>query len=324
MQAQELVPTTFSIAQRTASASAADVVASFDAGRLVRTHVLRPTWHLVAAGDIGWMLRFSRERVLALSAPIERRAGIDADVAMLAAATIETALSNDSALTREELGAALAAAGIVTDTLRLSLLLMRAELDARIVSGPMRGTRSTYELFDARVPRGRELDGDAALTELTRRHVGGHGPTTAKDFSWWAGITLGSARRGLELTSPLWERRTCEGTDFFASPDVWAPDDEAPVARLLAAFDEFLLAYPASRGVCDVDGFHVAPSIANRPLQAIVLDGRVVGEWTRNPRAPHDLQLRVVAQLDDADIAAVTEAAEDFTARAAMGREAAD
>jgi hypothetical protein len=314
VQAQELVPAAASIAQRTASATAADVVALLDAGRLVRTHVMRPTWHIVEADDIRCLLRATRERVLRLNAPLERRAGIDAEVMAVSAATIAAALANGAALTREELGRALTAAGIATDTLRLSLLLMRAEFDALIVSGPMRGTRSTYALFDARVPSSQPRDADEALPGLTRRYLSGHGPATAKDLAWWAGLTITQARRGIELTAAEWESRECDGVSFIAPPAVWEVGTAKPVAHLLAAFDEFLLAYPASRSVSHAAGLSVAPSIANRPLQAIVIDGQVVGEWTR---ARVGVDIRVVADLNAAETAAVDRAVAEFSAQAA-------
>jgi hypothetical protein len=254
-------------------------------------------------------------RVRRLPAPLARRAGIDAEVMALSAATIADALVNGAAVTREELGRALAAAGIVTDTLRLSLLLMRAEFDELIVSGPMRGTRSTYALVDARVPAGPPREAGVALAELTRHYLRGHGPATAKDLAWWAGLTINQARSGIDLTAAEWECRECDGVPFFATPGTWELGADQPQAQLLAAFDEFLLAYPASRGVSDVDELRVTPSIANRPLQAVVLDGQVVGEWTR---ARNGVDIRVMASLTSADRAAVDRALAEFAARAAI------
>lgn len=45
----------------------------------------------------------------------------------------------------------------------------------------------------------RELEGDDALRELTRRYITSHGPATVQDLAWWSGLTVTSAKRGAAL-----------------------------------------------------------------------------------------------------------------------------
>ena len=51
---------------------------AFDDGAILRTHVLRPTWHFVAPADIRWMLALTGPRVMARMAPYNRQLELDA------------------------------------------------------------------------------------------------------------------------------------------------------------------------------------------------------------------------------------------------------
>ena len=87
----------------------------------------------------------------------DRKLGLDDGVFRRSQAVLAKALGGGKALTREELGRALAAAGIEASGQRLGHIMMRAELDALICSGPRRGKQFTYALLDERAPPGRTL-----------------------------------------------------------------------------------------------------------------------------------------------------------------------
>jgi hypothetical protein len=59
VQAQDYGASKWGIAQRTGGLTDERIEKEIDDGMIVRTHVLRPTWHFVAAADIGWMLALS-------------------------------------------------------------------------------------------------------------------------------------------------------------------------------------------------------------------------------------------------------------------------
>ena len=63
VQSQEHWYARWSLGQRTRRAKASTVDRAFDDGRFLRTHVLRPTWHYVAATDLGWLMELSGPRV---------------------------------------------------------------------------------------------------------------------------------------------------------------------------------------------------------------------------------------------------------------------
>ncbi|HEU4546781.1 MAG TPA: crosslink repair DNA glycosylase YcaQ family protein, partial [Microlunatus sp.] len=184
VQAQEWAHAVWSLGMRSAGSSHDGIVAAFDAGDLLRTHLLRPTWHLVAPADIGWILAATADRVHQKNAGMYRREGVDAATTARAADLLTGMLEGGRSLTRPEIGERLAAAGIAAPVgMRLTYLVMHAELEGLIVSGPLRGQQHTYALLAERVAGRPTSTPDDPLAELWRRFVVGHGPTSVRDFA---------------------------------------------------------------------------------------------------------------------------------------------
>jgi hypothetical protein len=131
-------------------------------------------------------------------------------------------------------------------------LLMRAELDAVICSGPREGRQFTYALLEERVPRSKDLTGDEAGAELARRYFVSHGPATLKDFVWWSGLKTADARAALESCRPGFTSLAVGGETYWHSPDM---PDAGPVtgAYLFGTWEEVLLSYRDTRAA--VPGF---------------------------------------------------------------------
>ena len=152
VQAQEWAHAVWSLGMRSDGTTHDGIVEAFDAGGLLRTHILRPTWHLVAPADIGWILAATAERVHQKNAGMYRREGVDAATTARTADLLIEVLEGGRSLTRPEIGERLAAAGIEAPVgMRLTYLVMRAELDGLIVSGPLRGQQHTYALLAERL-----------------------------------------------------------------------------------------------------------------------------------------------------------------------------
>ena len=147
VQAQDLPAAKWAIGQRVDGASETGMNVLYDAGAILRTHVLRPTWHLVLPDDIRWLLDLTGPRVRLALRGNDRRLEIDGALLRRSHAVIEGALGGGTCLTRAELAATLGRAGIPTDSLRLVHLVMHAELDAIVTSGPRRGRQLTYALL---------------------------------------------------------------------------------------------------------------------------------------------------------------------------------
>src|SRR6185295_3655744 len=137
VQAQDYAGAKWALAQRTRGATDAEVERELSDGRILRTHVLRPTWHFVAPADIRWMLELTAPRVNAAMAYYDRVLELDDAVFRRSNAALTKALAGGKHLTRAELGQVLEKANIgVTSGQRLGHLMMRAELDAVVCSGP--------------------------------------------------------------------------------------------------------------------------------------------------------------------------------------------
>jgi Winged helix DNA-binding domain len=276
MQAQEFAEAKWSIGERVHGCTDAAVEEAFARGEILRTHVLRPTWHFVARADIRWMLRLTAPRVHALNRYPYRKYELDDDVLRRSGEVLVRALANAEPHTRSELAELLRRAGIVADGLRLGYILMHAELEELLCSGPRRGRQQTYALLDDRAGEAKVLTRDQALAELTWRYFASHGPATVRDFRAWSSLTAADARAALERVGHRLEAQTGDdGTPWYAAPA--GPEDRpATGAFLIPMYDETVVAYRDLKVVLaeppPAEGF------LSRP---IVIDGRTVGSWKR-------------------------------------------
>lgn len=280
VQAQEFAEAKWSLGERTRARTDADVEAAFARGDIIRTHVLRPTWHFVAREDLRWLLRLTGPRVQRLNRYWYRKFALDAGVLTRGHEVIARTLADGVPRTRRELGECLAAAGIDVEGLRLGYLLMHGELEELICSGPPRGKQQTYVLLDGRVPRSAldDLPRERALAELVRRYFRSHGPATIRDFTAWSSLTVSDTRHALErLGGELAFEEDDLGARWYAAvvPGRGAPR-RVQGAFLVPMYDETIVAYQDLRVV-----------LAHQPPRdglldrAIVIDGRTHGSWRR-------------------------------------------
>ncbi|HKE66429.1 MAG TPA: winged helix DNA-binding domain-containing protein [Micromonosporaceae bacterium] len=284
MQAQEFVPAKWALAQRATGVTVADVDAAFEFGTLLRTHILRPTWHFVHAADLRWMLRASAPRVHRAMAFQYRHTGVDDRTVADSRRVFDQVLGDGHHATRRELATAFAEAGLPTAGPAFWAVLMSAELDAVIVSGAMQGKQQTYALFDARVAPGPTPNDDEALVELSRRYLGMRGPATLKDYCAWASLTVTDARRGFNLIRDdviveeidglaYWSLAASESTGSNAATVLEPPD--SPTVDLVQCYDEVLMGYSESRGILAPTG-----AATLRPgWSTVLIDGLVAGSW---------------------------------------------
>jgi hypothetical protein len=282
VQAQDYGGSKWGISQRTSGLTDAQIEKEIDDGKIVRTHVLRPTWHFVAAADIGWMLSLSAPRVHAANAYWYRHLEVDDAVARRSRAVMAKALRDGKHLTRGELGQALTKARIqVTNPVRLASIVMRAELDGVICSGVRRGKQFTYALFEERVTESPALDRDAALFVLARRYFTTRGPATVDDFAWWSGLTKADAKRGVEAAAMHLEHQSVDGRSY------WFPAERrvripSATAHLLPNYDEYFIGFKdrsAFSARLNASGVEERTSALSGNILAI--NGQIVGGWTR-------------------------------------------
>lgn len=286
VQAQEFAEAKWSLAERT-DATDVTVEGAFNAGNILRTHALRPTWHFLARDDARWILRLTRPRVHALNAYWYRKSELDGALFVRAERVLVRALAGGEPLSRPELAERLSDAGIRATGPRLAYLLMHAELEELICSGPRRGRQHTYACFDDRVPVTPQDDRDkeAAFDELVYRYFRSHGPATIRDFTTWSSLPVRETRASLtRLGSRIETIEDANGTVLYrprhvasASPPLEATADERlSGAFLLPMYDEMIVAYQDLRVVLDA-----ALPRSDFIERAVVIDGTTVGTWKR-------------------------------------------
>jgi|SRR6266508_3243600 len=281
VQAQEYPGATWGIAQRMDGLTQATIDRAFVEGAILRTHAMRPTWHFVTPADIRWLLKLTSPRVHAVNASYYRKLELHEAVLAHSATVLTNALQGGKHLTRNELAAALMQAGVIRptdDRLRLTFLVMHAELEGLICSGARRGKQHTYALLDERVPATRTIERDEALAELTRRYFISHGPATVKDFAWWSGLSTTDVRVGLELNRSQLETARVGGHAYWFRSDVQTLPVASPIAHLLPAYDEYTIAYKDHTAILDPD-YRELVVVAFGIV--IVIDGQIVGAWKR-------------------------------------------
>ena len=78
VQSQDYPAAKWALAQRTRAATDADLDRLYDEGAILRTHVMRPTWHFVLPQDIRWLLELTAVRLRATLAGRHRQLELDA------------------------------------------------------------------------------------------------------------------------------------------------------------------------------------------------------------------------------------------------------
>jgi hypothetical protein len=280
VQSQEYGVAKWSVGQRVKGATEALLDRAIESGSILRTHVLRPTWHFVHREDIRWILELTAPRVHAMCRTYYKQLGLGQHVLARSDAAIARALANRTHLTRPEISALLRRARITSEPLVVGFLLMHAELEGIICNGTPRGTRQTYALVDECVPRSKSLPRDEAIAELARRYFTSHGPATLNDFRWWSSLGTSEARQALEMIKKRLEQVVVSDRTYWFDSALPQPRRSAPKAYLLQAYDEYMVAYRESRDVVD------ASRLAGREegallVRAVILDGQLVGQWRR-------------------------------------------
>lgn len=272
VQAQDYAGAQWGVALRARGLTIPAIERAFDAGEILRTHVLRPTWHLVTPADLRWMLALTGPRLRRLLATYDRRLEIDARLLTRVRRIVESALEGGRFLTRDALAEELRARGRITAAgQRLAHLVMYLEADAVICSGPRQGKQFTYAMVAERTPGGATLSRDDALSELARRYFQSHGPATVHDFSWWSGLTMRDARTAVA---------TVPGELVLRTPPPL--ESVAGAHYLLPNYDEYLIAYKHRGAVIDPQrARNLGVFTSLEYPHHVIVDGRVAGSWRR-------------------------------------------
>jgi hypothetical protein len=285
VQAQDYPAAKWALSLRLGATSAAMTDAAIeqalDDGTIVRTHAMRPTWHLLAADDVRWVQELTADRVHGANGTMYRRLELDAKTLARAHDVLTAELSGGRFATRAELGAALERRRIAASGQRLAYIVMHAELSSLVCSGPRRGKQLTYALLDERVPVGRTLPREEALRRLAHRYFVSHGPARVADFSWWSGLSTSDARAALVAAEPALSCRTSGEDMVWSAPRLRAARSSSPLASLLSVYDEYVVAYRDRRDVCPPEFADRLFRMGNALTTVLAIDGVIAGTWKR-------------------------------------------
>ena len=282
VQSQDYAGAKWALAQRSKdSLTDAAIEQAFNEGKILRTHVMRPTWHFVTPADIRWMLDLTAPRVKIAMAHMDRQLGLDKSIVKKSNAILRKALQGNQQLMRAELAPILKKAGVPVEGYHLGQLMGHAELDQVICSGGRKGKQFTYALLEERASQAKSLDREQALTKLSRRYFRGHGPATLQDFVWWSGLTMADARKGIDAVASEFEQETvADQTYWFPAK---TPVQKLPsVAYLLPNYDEYTVGYRGRSAIFDERHIDKLSAFRESVLtQVIVVNGEISGTWKR-------------------------------------------
>lgn len=281
MQAQDYAMAKWGIGMRLPQSTRQDVEKAIDTGKIIRTHVLRPTWHFVSPEDIYWMLELTAPRLKRSMRSRDKELGLTETLYTKSNSIIEKALEKDTYLTREELMIKLQKAKIPTHDYRSGHLMFRAELDGIACGGAAKNKKQTYALLSKRVKRTTALNKDEALAKLARRYFSSHCPATLKDFIWWSGLSVKDAQNGLDLVKPHFISEIIGAETYWLSNSFAKFSTSKASAHLLPAFDEFTISYKDRSATLPL-GHQKKAFTSNGIFKPVVIvNGEGIGLWKR-------------------------------------------
>lgn len=281
VQAQDYPMAKWALGQRLKQGTDEAVESAFNQGEILRTHILRPTWHFVSPENIRWMLSLSAPRVKAFMGHYNRKLELTDEVFKKSNRLIEKTLRQHTYATRQELKKVLEVNGIKTDVQRLAHLMMWPELDGLICSGPRQGKQFSYCLLEERVAKAKQLSKDEALAKLAWLYFRSHGPAQLKDFSWWSGLSVKDAQTGLDFIKA---KLVCEDNYWYVPEKLVI---NAPKALLLSIYDEYTIAYKDRSALGGERYVEKLITMGNALTAVMIFDGKIVGTWKRISKKNH-------------------------------------
>lgn len=306
VQGQDPRGARLAIRARSTAVTAADVDRALTEDRsLLITWLNRGTLHLVRSEDYPWLQALTTPPLLTSCARRLRQEGVGPDAAEHGLGAVERALAEQGPLSGRELKGRLEAVGVPVEGQAFLHLMFFAAVRGIVVRGTMLGRQHAYVLVSDWLGPRKPVDRDAALAELARRYLAGHGPAGDRDLARWAGLPLRDARAGLAAIAAELAEREDGLVDLAKRP----PAAPLPPPRLLGAFDPLLLGWTSREEIVGPHKMLVTINGIFRPFALV--DGRAVATWKlANGRVTIEHLGKVTkkaAAALEADAAAVTE-----------------
>lgn len=313
IQSQNYAGAKWAIAQRLKNAADKTIEDAFTNGDILRTHVMRPTWHFVHPDDIRWMIQLTAPRVMKIAGTQHRQHKLDHIIFSKSEKAILQAMEGGKQLMRDEIAAALEQAGVATNEQRFIHIMMQMELIGLVCSGGRQGKQFTYALLDERVPSSKPFDKQAALIALAERYFISHGPATLQDYVWWSGLTVTDAQKGLEAVKHKLTSAVLNDNIYWFAEQEYRSKIKSPGAFLLPNYDEYIVSYKDRSAAIAASDLNKADPRGTIFNHTIVVNGKIVGIWKRAiGKAKVDIEVIPFQPLSKMNGAAVAAAAKHY------------
>ena len=288
IQSQEFAPARWAISIRGHKLSNNSILDAFNSGEILRTHLLRPTWHFVAKADIRWVVRLTAPHIINRSKYYYKQAGLDATVFTKSNKVITKCLRDKTFLTRKEIEQELSKNKIRVTGIGLGYIMMKAELDSIICSGPRKGNQFTYALIDELVAPQKPIERNEALVRLFNQYIISRGPASLADFSYWSGLSAADANKALKMSGIDLSVCQYQHQKLYYTPDTVVSDRKASsiirsgksnTTILLPDYDEYLMSYK-DKSLLTTEGSSAGKNPTNYN-RVIIEKGRIIASWRK-------------------------------------------
>jgi hypothetical protein len=284
IQAQDYAMSKWAFGIRLQNSTEEAIDNEINSGKIIRTHLLRPTWHFVSSDDIYWILELTAPRIRAIMRSGDRLLELTETVCNKSRRIIERSLRDGNHFTREELIQEFKKAKINIKENRASHLFMRAELDGIICSGKQKAGKPTFAILNEWVPENKHFIRQEALKELALRYFTSHGPATIRDFTWWSGLTVSDSKTALEFNKDILMSIVINDQTYWMADIMEGPKPDSGEVFFLPAYDEYLISYRDRTAALSLTDNKNAISNNGIFYPVIIHNGQVTGTWRRNIR----------------------------------------
>lgn len=281
VQAQDYAMAKWAMGLRIKDGTDRKIEAAIATGEILRTHVLRPTWHFVPAEDIRWMLQLTAPQIQKQMVYYDRQLGIDKKELNRSTKLFEKTLAGKKQMTRKELAEIFTKAKFNCEGMRFGHLLMHAELAGLLCSGPLAGKNITYALLEERVKPSQYISKEESLANLAKKYYQSHGPATVKDFSWWSGLSLTTAKEAIALIDDELSQAIV-GIEEYYYIERKGVEKKSTTVILLPNYDEYVVGYTRRDMIMGKDTKEKMSRGGNPVFEnTVLIDGIIAGNWKR-------------------------------------------
>jgi len=282
MQAQEYRMMRWAVGMRTRKPSAKAFKLAFDEGRIIRLHLMRGTWQLVAAEDYWMMIDLCAPKAIAVTKGwmSSNKISIPEEELMRVRDILAQTAADLGSATKDDLVRALAEKDIRMDDHRLSYHIRMAEMSGTLCSGELLPMKATYALTANKVRPTEKMDKDEALMRFTRKYFQSRQPATLEDFVWWSGLNISDCRKGIALLGDTIHVEKWRGREFYLTDYCRTRGFRKGKFLLIPPYDEYLISYKSRDIVLPPEHRHHAHNNSGIFRPIIAYDGTICGNWS--------------------------------------------